>query len=158
MSYKIPESVLVVIHSNDGYVLLLERADRVGFWQSVTGSKDPVDEDLTSTAQREVFEETGIWVGDAPPVDASYQVPASHLLNWQHQEKYTIYPFWRHRYAPGITQNTEYWFGLTVPRSAPIRLSPREHNNYQWLAYQKAAELCFSPSNKAAILLLANQS
>jgi dATP pyrophosphohydrolase len=53
--YKIPESVLVVIFSADLQVLLLERADKPGFWQSVTGSKDSIDEPLSVTAIREFF-------------------------------------------------------------------------------------------------------
>ena len=57
---KIPESVLVVIYTPALDVLLIERADAPGFWQSVTGSKDAVDEPLASTAMREVAEETGI--------------------------------------------------------------------------------------------------
>ena len=60
--YKIPESVLVVIHTAEMEVLLIERADRPGFWQSVTGSKDEENELLLETAVREVAEETGIVV------------------------------------------------------------------------------------------------
>ena len=51
---KIPESVLVVIHTPDLQVLLIERADKPGFWQSVTGSKDTLEESLHETARREV--------------------------------------------------------------------------------------------------------
>src|SRR3546814_11532782 len=65
MAYKIPESVLVVIHTAALEVLLLERADKPGFWQSVTGSKDAIDEALQLTAIREVAEETGIVVQPA---------------------------------------------------------------------------------------------
>jgi dATP pyrophosphohydrolase len=63
--YKIPESVLVVIHTPEREVLLMERADRPGFWQSVTGSKDRPDEELFEVAVREVAEETGIRIGGA---------------------------------------------------------------------------------------------
>ena len=42
--FKIPQSVLVVIHTPDLQVLLIERADAPGFWQSVTGAKDFADE------------------------------------------------------------------------------------------------------------------
>ncbi len=141
-TYKIPESVLVVIHTPELDVLLLERADKPGFWQSVTGSKDSLDEALELTAQREVMEETGI--------DA-----LSHTLtDWHLSNIYEIYPTWRHRYAPGVTQNKEYVFGLCVPRSTSVTLAPREHLRYQWLSFKEAADLCFSASNAEAILQL----
>ncbi len=144
---KIPESVLVVIHSADLQVLLIERADRPGFWQSVTGSKDAIDEPLVETAVREVFEETGIRVG-------CERVPAHHLQDWQLSNVYEIYPVWRHRYAPGVTHNTEHVFGLRVPRDIDVILAPREHLQYRWLPWREAADLCFSPSNAEAILQL----
>ncbi len=144
---KIPESVLVVIHSADLQVLLIERADRPGFWQSVTGSKDAIDEPLVDTAMREVFEETGIRIG-------SERVPVHHLQDWQLSNVYEIYPVWRHRYAPGVTHNTEHVFGLRVPRDIDVILAPREHLQYRWLPWREAADLCFSPSNAEAILQL----
>jgi dATP pyrophosphohydrolase len=58
------------------------------------------------------------------------------------------------RYAPGITHNSEHVFGLELADVAPIQLAPREHLNFQWLAWQDAAEKVFSPSNRAAILEL----
>ena len=145
--FKIPESVLVVIHSADMQVLLIERADRPGYWQSVTGSKDTFDEPLTETAQREVAEETGIVIG-------SPRVPLANLRDWQFRNVYDIYPVWRHRYAPGVTRNTEFVFGLTVPREVSITLAPREHLRYEWLPWRGAADQCFSPSNAEAILQL----
>ena len=145
--HKIPESVLVVIHSADLQVLLIERADKPGFWQSVTGSKDLEDEPLRVTAVREVREETGIEIGSAG-------VPDAHLRDWQLSNVYEIYPVWRHRYASGVTHNTEHVFGLLVPRATPIVLAPREHLQHQWLPWQVAADLCFSPSNAEAILQL----
>ena len=144
---KIPESVLVVIHTADREVLLIERADRPGFWQSVTGSKDALDELNAVTAQREVFEETGIAIG-------SPDVPIGHLRDWQLINVYEIFPVWRHRYAPGVTHNTEHVFGLRVPRELPITLSPREHTALVWLPWREAAGKCFSPSNAEAILHL----
>ena len=144
---KIPESVLVVIHTADCEVLLIERADRPGFWQSVTGSKDALDEPSAVTAQREVFEETGIAIG-------SPDVPIGHLRDWQLINVYEIFPVWRHRYAPGVTHNTEHVFGLRVPRELPITLSPREHTALVWLPWREAAGKCFSPSNAEAILKL----
>jgi dATP pyrophosphohydrolase len=144
-AFKIPESVLVVIHTPALEVLLIERADASGYWQSVTGSKDFPDEPPIETARREVAEETGIIVG---------QTPNTVLLDWQISNIYEIYPVWQHRYAPGVTRNTEYVFGLTVPRDTPITLAPREHVAYQWLPWREAADKCFSPSNAEAILLL----
>ncbi len=146
-TYKIPESVLVVIYSVDLQVLLIERADKPGFWQSVTGSKDLPNEPLLTTAIREVQEETGIAVG-------SMQVPAENLRDWKLSNIYEIYPVWRHRYAPGVTHNTEHVYGLLVPRDIQVALAEREHLQYQWLPWQAAAEQCFSPSNAEAILQL----
>jgi dATP pyrophosphohydrolase len=145
--HKIPESVLVVIHTAALDVLLIERADRPGFWQSVTGSKDRADEPLVETAVREVEEETGIVVG-------SDAVPLAGLRDWGLSNVYEIYPVWRHRYAPGVTHNTEHVFGLRVPEGTPVRLAPREHLRHAWLPWREAADRCFSPSNAEAILQL----
>ena len=144
---KIPESVLVVIHTHDLQVLLIERADRPGFWQSVTGSKDALDEPAVQTAIREVVEETGIVVG-------SPTLPLANLRDWQLRNVYEIYATWRHRYAPGVTHNTEHVFGLRVPRDVAVTLSPREHLRFEWLPMHQAAQRCFSPSNAEAILRL----
>jgi len=141
-AFKIPESVLVVIHTPQLEVLLIERADHPGFWQSVTGAKDTADEPLAQTARREVMEETGI------------AVTASQVRDWTLVNVYEIYPAWRHRYAPGVTHNTEHVFGLCLPRACEVTLNPREHTAWQWLPYRAAADLCFSPSNAEAILLL----
>lgn len=154
--YKIPESVLVVIYSSGLDVLLIERADKPGYWQSVTGSKDAPDEPLIETAIREVFEETGIRVvertsGCGP---GGNEVPLTNLHDWHLSNVYEIYPVWRHRYAPGVTKNVEHVFGLLVPRDIPITLAPREHVNHIWLPYRTAADHCFSPSNAEAILQL----
>ncbi len=146
-AFKIPESVLVVIHSGDLQVLLIERADKPGYWQSVTGSKDSIDEPLSQTARREVAEETGSVVGSAA-------APLANLRDWQMQNVYEIYPIWRYRYAAGVTRNTEHVFGLRVARGVPITLAPREHLQHRWLAWQDAAAACFSPTNAAAILEL----
>lgn len=143
--HKIPESVLVVIHTPALDVLMLERADRPGFWQCVTGSKDRLDEPLDRTAAREVAEETGIDLAT---------LPAGALADWGLVNVYEIYPVWRHRYAPGVTRNTEHVFGLTVPERLPVRLAPREHLQHRWLPWREAADLCFSPSNAEAILQL----
>jgi dihydroneopterin triphosphate diphosphatase len=144
---KIPESVLVVIHTPALDVLLIERADKPGYWQSVTGSKDAVDEPLVQTCEREVAEETAIVIGGAG-------VPRTALRDWRLQNVYEIYPVWRHRYAPGVTHNTEHVFGLIVPAGTPVRLAPREHVAFVWLPWREAADRCFSPSNAEAILML----
>ena len=143
--YKIPQSVLVVIHTADLQVLLIRRADAAEeFWQSVTGSKDRLAEDLAATAAREVREETGI--------DAA--APGCRLRDWGLENVYAIYPQWRHRYAPGVYLNTEHVFGLCVPPETPVVLNPREHTSYAWMAWRDAADRCFSPSNAEAILWL----
>lgn len=139
---KIPESVLVVIYTPQLDVLLIERADHPGFWQSVTGSRDTLDEPLRETALREVQEETGI-----------VAMP-DQLQDWGLSNVYGIYPAWQHRYAPGVTRNTEQVFGLCLPAACAVTLSPREHTAWQWLAHRAAADKCFSPSNAEAILML----
>jgi dATP pyrophosphohydrolase len=142
---KIPISVLVVIYKSNGDVLLIERADRDGFWQSVTGSLDAIDEDLALAAAREVFEETGIAVD---------QLPKDALKNMHHHIEYEIYPEWRFRYPPGVTRNIEHWFALEAPDNIVVTLAPREHVAFEWLPYKEAAKKCFSPSNGEAILKL----
>jgi len=146
-AHKIPESVLVVIHTPALDVLLIERADKPGYWQSVTGSKDTFDEPLVETCVREVGEETGIVIG-------SGAVPLAALRDWQLVNLYEIYPVWRHRYAAGVTHNTEHVFGLAVPPGTPVTLNPREHLRYEWLPWREAADRCFSPSNAEAVLQL----
>lgn len=142
--YKLPVSVLVIVHTPDLQLLLLERADRPGFWQSVTGSQ--IDgETLEQTAVRELREETGI--------DATVYP----LANWQKQNQYEIYAHWRHRYAPGVTHNTEHVFAVEVPRPLDITLSPREHLRYAWLPWREAADRAFSWSNAEAIRELAGR-
>jgi dATP pyrophosphohydrolase len=142
--HKIPESVLVVIHTADLEVLLIERADKAGYWQSVTGSLDRPDEPLLDTAARELFEETGI-VADGKDIV---------LRDWHISNIYEIYPVWRHRYASGVTHNTEHVFSVCVPRDIAVTLSPREHLDHIWLPYVEAADRCFSSSNAEAILQL----
>jgi len=136
--------VLVVIHTPALDVLLIERADKPGYWQSVTGSKDAPDESFADTAVREVAEETGI---DA--LQAGCQ-----LSDWALENVYDIYPAWRWRYPPGVSRNTERVFGLCVPAPVPVVLSPAEHTAQQWLPWREAADTVFSPSNAEAILML----
>jgi dATP pyrophosphohydrolase len=141
MSHKIPVSTLVVIYTPALDVLLLERTDHPGFWQSVTGSQDE-GETLRETAVREVGEETGI--------DANRY----ELADWNLQNVFEIYPVWRSRYAPGVTHNTEHVFGLRVPERLAVRVEPREHLAAEWLPWRAAAERVFSWSNRKAILTL----
>jgi len=137
-THKIPVSVLVVIYTSDQQVLLLERADHPGYWQSVTGSCDS-GESLRQTAVREVREETGL--------DAEQYT----LGDWDLENRFEIFERWRHRYAPGVTHNTEHVFGLLLPEPLQVTLSPREHLNQIWLPWREAAEKCFSWSNAEAI-------
>jgi dATP pyrophosphohydrolase len=138
---KAPVSVLVVIHTPDLQVLLLERATRPGFWQSVTGSQEP-GEPLQTTALREVAEETGL------------TAPASALHDWRLSNRFEIFAEWRHRYAPGITHNTEHVFSLVLPAATAVTLSGEEHQRYCWRPWQAAAAACFSWTNRDAILML----
>ena len=138
-----------MIHNANGEVLLIERADRPGFWQSVTGSLDFPDEPTREAAIREVFEETGIDIA---------ALPSDALQDMQYTVDYVIYPDWRYRYAPGVTSNREHWFSLLVPGNTAVRLAPREHTAFEWLPFTEAAKHCFSESNTAAILRLQAQN
>ena len=142
-TYKIPQSVLVVIYTPAADVLLIRRAD-AGTWQSVTGSKDFEGESWSETAIREVKEETGL-----EALDASLT-----LTDWALENVYEIYPGWRYRYPPEVSHNIERVFGLALPSRQPIQLSPSEHTEFKWVPWQEAADLCFSPSNAEAILML----
>ena len=144
-AYKRPESVLVVLHDGQGRALMLERVSPPGFWQSVTGSLEE-GETPFATALREVAEETGILL--AP----------EELKDWHTQNEYEIYEHWRHRYAPGVTRNTEHVFSACIPAAGPVRLSAREHRAHRWLPLAEAANLAFSPSNCEALLRLAAET
>lgn len=140
-AYKRPESVLVVIHTADLQVLLLERAKHPGYWQSVTGSRES-GESLIETALREVHEETGLTLS------------AADLQAWPGENVYEIMPEWRHRYAPDVTHNREHVFSVCLPAVCDIRLSPDEHRAWRWAPQDEAAAACFSASNREAILAL----
>lgn len=142
MTYKLPVSALVLVHTPDLRVLLIERADYPEHWQSVTGSQE-AGETLLETATRELAEETGI---DA----ARYGT----LTAWDVTNRYEIFAQWRHRYPPGTTHNTEHVFALEVPHPVPVQLAPREHLQHVWLPWREAAARCFSWSNRDAILAL----
>jgi dATP pyrophosphohydrolase len=142
MTPKLPVSVLVVVHTAQGEVLLLERAARPGYWQSVTGSLDRPDEPPVAAALRELREETGI------------EARAQDLRRWNLAYTFEIYPHWRHRFAPGATHNTEHVFSLQLPGRAPVRLAADEHVASQWLPWREAAARCFSWSNRDAIRIV----
>src|SRR5919108_3746943 len=112
---KLPVSVLVVVHTADMEVLLLERAARRGFWQSVTGSLEHPDEALAAAAARELAEETGL--------DAA----RGSLKRWNVAYTFEIYRQWRHRFAPGVTHNTERLFSFELAEPAPVVINPKEH-------------------------------
>ncbi|MDM0011489.1 dihydroneopterin triphosphate diphosphatase [Variovorax sp. J22P168] len=146
--WKIPESVLVVIHTPALEVLLIRRADSdEALWQSVTGSKDFADEAPAATAAREVAEETGFECGLGAPL-------ALQLRDWHEQHAFEILPRWRSRYAPDVTHNTEHLFSLCLPEVREPRLDPCEHTDWCWLPFRDAAALAFSSTNAAAILRL----
>ncbi len=136
---KIPESVLVVIYTPALDVLLIERADHPGYWQSVTGSRNTPDELLRATCAREVAEETGLIVS------------ADQFDDWKLSRCFEIYPNWRPRYASGVTHNTEHVFGLCRPQKFEPELDAREHTRYQWRPWRDAADACFSWTNAEAI-------
>ena len=138
MAYKTPISALVLIHTVDLQVLLMERADKVGYWQSVTGSVEG-NETPQQTAIREVLEETGL---DALAYD---------FQDWQISNVYEIYPHWRHRYAPGVVENTEHLFALCLPSALAVALAPKEHTSYEWVDWREAAQRVFSWTNVDAI-------
>jgi dihydroneopterin triphosphate diphosphatase len=136
--FKTPISALVLIHTADLQVLILERADKAGFWQSVTGSLEQ-DETPQQAAVREVLEETGL-----NALDYDFQ-------DWHTSNVYEIYPHWRHRYAPGVVENTEHLFGLCLPSDLPVKLAPNEHTSYEWVDWREAAERVFSWTNVDAL-------
>jgi dihydroneopterin triphosphate diphosphatase len=143
--FKRPESVLVVVYTRTGKVLLLRRADHPEFWQSITGSMEWGDEQPAETAARELREETGI------------TVEPQALTDWQIQQRYVLFPQWRYKYAPGVTENTEHFFSLELPDEQSVTVSPGEHLEYLWLPFEQAIEQVFSWTNRDALLHILRQ-
>ena len=134
--YKRPESVLVVVYSTSGHVLMLRRAFPEGFWQSVTGSLE-WGEQAMAAAKREVFEETGL--------------DATTIVDCKYSQEFEIYSIWRDRYAPGITKNLEHVFVLPLPECVEINLDAREHCEFRWVSRNEALDLAISHTNVDAI-------
>jgi len=134
-AFKRPESVLVVVHTDDR-VLLLERCAPPGFWQSVTGSLLP-DETPLDCARRELVEETGFSPAGLRDL---------HLI-----QKFPIAVEWRHRYAPDVLENVEHAFALNLPGARRPDLNPGEHLAYRCLKAQRAIAAASSWTDRAAI-------
>ena len=139
--YKRPESVLVVVYTVAGEVLVLRRCQPADFWQSVTGSLHWGESDPLITARRELREETGL--GDAVTV-----LPCG-IVN-----RFPILPPWRNRYAPEVTENVEHVFRVELPEPCTILLNPDEHSELAWLPRAVAAGRVSSWTNREAILQL----
>jgi dATP pyrophosphohydrolase len=134
--YKRPESVLVLVYTHAGEVLLLQRHTPADYWQSVTGSLE-WGESPPAAARRELCEETGL---DVPVIDC------------RRSHSFPIHPAWRARYAPGTATNREHVFRVVCAGRPPVRLNPREHRALRWLPRMAAAALASSRSNRDAIL------
>jgi dihydroneopterin triphosphate diphosphatase len=127
---------LIVIYTEGGEFLLLERHRPPGFWQSVTGSLE-WGELADAAARREVIEETGITQGV--------------LVNLQWTQVYEIMPAFGKVYAPGITRNLEHAFSLRLPERVPVTLSAIEHVQQRWASALDALELVSSSTNRNVI-------
>jgi dihydroneopterin triphosphate diphosphatase len=134
--FRRPESVLIVIYTEDGEFLLLERRRPLGFWQSVTGSME-WGESADAAARREVIEETGITQGV--------------LVNLQWTQVYEILPAFGKVYAPGVTLNLEHAFSLRLQNRVPVTLSDAEHVQFRWVSGSEAIESASSSTNRAVI-------
>ena len=142
MTPKIPLSVLVLVHTSNREVLLLERTGRPGFWQSVTGSLERTDEPPDEAARRELREETGI------------EARTGELKRWNLAYTFEIFEQWRHRFQPGTTHNTEHVFSFELPAPVLPSLAAEEHVASLWLPWREAAAKCFSWSNRDAIRIM----
>ncbi len=140
-AYKRPESVLVVVYTLTGKVLVMRRKDKPGFWQSVTGSMKWDESAPEVAARRELREETGLAVTDG-------------LRDWGKSYRFKIMPQWMHRYAPGTHHNTEHLFSLELPNEIAVTLSPKEHVEFAWLSFDAARQRVTSWTNREAIELV----
>lgn len=138
-SFKRPESVLVVVYTQSGQTLLLNRVPPCSFWQSVTGSLKWNQETSLQAAQRELQEETGI------------NASLDQIRNWNRNFKFTIFPEYRHRYSAGVTENTEYVFSLQLPEAVRVEIQPVEHTDYCWVDLDEAVEMVWSWTNREAL-------
>ena len=140
-TFKRPESVLVVVYTRTGKVLLLKRADDPDFWQSVTGSLLWEETEPRQAATRELREETGLEATE-------------DLRNLQLTHRYPILPRWRPRYAPEVRENTEHAFALELPAEILITVNPAEHAGYGWFPMDEAVAKVASWTNREVILKL----
>ena len=143
VAYKRPESVLVVVYTATGKVLLLKRADHLDFWQSVTGSLRWDEAEPRAAAARELREETGL------------SVDLQQLRDFHRTYRYPIFPQWRHRYAPGVTENTEHVFTLELPGETALTIHSAEHGEYGWFPFAAAVAKATSWTNREVIEELA---
>lgn len=134
--YKRPESVLVLVCTYAGEVLLLERTRPRGFWQSVTGSLE-WGESAPAAAARELGEETGL--------------DGARLIDLHHDERFPIIPPWRARYAPQAHVNHEHWFALELPGRRTVHLNPAEHRQSRWFSAEQAARRATSWTNRKLV-------
>ena len=140
MEYRRPVSVLVLVYTAAGDVLLLRRKPPFDFWQSVTGSLQP-DESHRDAARRELAEETGL-------------SPDGELVFTGRSRVFTIDPRWRTRFAPGVTENVEFEWHFRLPEPVEIAIDPEEHVNYRWMALDDAIEAVWSWTNRDALVEL----
>ena len=138
--YKRPESVLVLVYTQAGEVLMLRRRRPAWFWQSITGSLE-LGESPRQAAERELFEETGLR-------------GAGRLVDCHRSVYFPIIPPWRSRYAPGVHLNHEHWFRLQLPGRRTLSLNPNEHLEARWLPLRQALGRAGSWTNRAVLLEL----
>jgi dATP pyrophosphohydrolase len=132
-----PESVLVIVHTDDARVLLLKRKAPFEFWQSVTGSLD--DREVPAEcARRELMEETGL-------------DPRDNLVDSGVSRVFTIDLRWLDRYSPGVTENREYEWRLALPEPVDITIDGAEHSAWRWVDIDHAIDSVWSWTNKAAL-------
>ncbi|MCG7966850.1 MAG: dihydroneopterin triphosphate diphosphatase [Candidatus Thiodiazotropha taylori] len=141
-AYKRPESVLVVVYTQAGQVLMMRRVRPNHFWQSVTGSLK-WGESAAQAARRELYEETGILAGN-------------RLVDLRQQVSFPILPAWRARYAATAHTNIEHWFALQLPSRRLPRLQAAEHSEYRWVSSERALRMASSWTNRKAIRYLLN--